>query len=180
MIPVLGTPPADARIHLLSQLGMDHPDPQLDALATELAAEAGAPYAIVNAFNPATGRQEFVGLSAPPANGLPQVERSMAPDWGYCPEVARRTTALVLPDVFAKPRFAVNPVVDQLGIRTYAGAPLIHTHPDGSGGEVFGTVCFVGLERMDRSTGQASLALIKQYRDRVQQLVYQRSGIPLP
>jgi GAF domain-containing protein len=180
MIPAPRTPAADARFQLLQQLGLDRIDPQLDVLATELAAEADAPYAIVNAFNPATGLQEFVGLSAHPGNGLPQVERSMAPNWGYCPEVARRTTALVLPNVYAKPRFAVNPVVDQLGIRTYAGAPLIHQRPDGSGGDVFGTVCFVGLKVMDQSTGQASLALIKQYRDRVMQLVYERAGLRLP
>ncbi|MER0477283.1 GAF domain-containing protein [Streptomyces sp. Edi2] len=179
MIPARHTPAADARSQLLQRLGLDRVDPQLDAIATELAAAAGVPYAIVNAFDPATGRQEFVGLSSPPSNGLPQVERSMAPDWGYCPEVARRTTALVLPNVYAKPRFSVNPVVDHLGIETYAGAPLIHD-PDGTGGDVFGTVCFVGLEVKDQSTGQASLALIKRYRDRVQRLVYERAGIRLP
>ncbi|GHE11979.1 GAF domain-containing protein [Streptomyces alanosinicus] len=178
MIPAPRTPAAEARFQLLQHLGLDRIDPQLDELATALAAEAGAPYAIVNAFNPVTGRQEFVGLSAHPGGDLPQVERSMAPDWGYCPEVAHRTKALVLPNVCAKPRFAVNPVVDQLGIRTYAGAPLIHD-PDGTGGDVFGTVCFIGLEAMDQSTGQASLALIKQYRDRVLQLVYDGAGIRL-
>ncbi|GKQ33494.1 GAF domain-containing protein [Streptomyces sp. A012304] len=180
MIPALGTPAADARLQLLQQFGLDQFDPQLDAMATELAAEAGTPYAMVNAFDPATGRQKFVGLSAPPGNGLPQVERSMSPDWGYCPEVARRTNALILPDVYAKPRFAVDPVVDQLGIRTYAGAPLIYERPDGSGSDVFGTVCFVGLEAKAQSTGQASLALIKQYRDRVLQIAYDRAGLRLP
>lgn len=179
MIPAPRTPAAETRLQLLQHLGLDRIDPELDALATDLAAKAGAPYAIVNAFNPATDRQEFVGLSAHPGGGLPHVERSMAPDWGYCPEVARRTNALVLPNVYAKPRFAVNPVVEQLGIRTYAGAPLIHD-PDGTGGDVFGTVCFVGREVMDQSTGQASLALIKQYRDRVLQLVYERAGLRLP
>ncbi|MFD7615554.1 GAF domain-containing protein [Streptomyces sp. NPDC059802] len=178
MIPARHTPAAAARSQLLQHLGLDRINPELDAIATQLAAEAEVPYAIVNAFNPVTGRQEFVGLSAPPAGGLPQVERSMAPDWGYCPEVARRTTALILPNVYAKPRFSVNPVVDHLGIETYAGAPLIHD-PNGTGGDVFGTVCFVGLQVKEQSTGQGSLALIKQYRDRVLHLVYERAGIRL-
>ncbi|MGW5017058.1 GAF domain-containing protein [Streptomyces cacaoi] len=169
---------AEARRQLLHQLGQDRIATNLDTLATELAAEAGAPYAIVNTFNPDTGQQHFVGLSAHPGGDLPHVERSMAPDWGYCPEVARRTTALVLPNVCAKPRFAVNPVVDQLGIRTYAGAPLIHDL-DGAP-DVFGTVCFVGREVMDRSTGRASLRLIKRYRDRVLQLASEHAGLRLP
>lgn len=172
---------ANARRQLLHQLSQAPIAAALDALSTELAAKAGAPFGIVNLFDPDTGQQRFVGLSAHPGGDLPHVERSMAPDWGYCPEVARRTTALVLPNVCAKPRFAVNPVVDQLGIRTYAGAPLIHD-PDGTGGtgDVFGTVCFVGREVMDRSTGRASLELIKHYRDRVLQLASEHVGIRLP
>ncbi|WP_442816647.1 hypothetical protein [Streptomyces sp. NBC_01304] len=78
------------------------------------------------------------------------------------------------------PRFAVNPVVDKLGIQTYAGAPLIYESPDGRGSDVFGTVCFVGLDVRDKSTGQASRTLIKKYRDRVLQLVCDRAHLRLP
>lgn len=92
MIPARGTPAADARLHLLKQFRLDCIDPQLDALATELAIEAGTPYAMVNAFNPATGRQEFVGLSAPPGNGLPQVERWLPLTGAIAP---RLTTSLL-------------------------------------------------------------------------------------
>jgi GAF domain-containing protein len=94
---------------------------------------------------------------------------------GFCPEVVARGTALVLPDVFAAPRFAGNAVVDLIGIRTYAGAPLIH-----STGVVLGTVCFVGPQEQPTSTGQASLTLIKQQRDEVMNYLYQRIGKQLP
>ncbi|MFD0427524.1 GAF domain-containing protein [Streptomyces zhihengii] len=71
-------------------------------------------------------------------------------DHGFCPEVVDRRKALVLPDVFSSPRFAGNTVVDLIGIRTYAGAPLVH------GDTVLGTVCFVGPVERDLSTGRDS------------------------
>ena len=87
----------------------------------------------------------------------------MARDHGYCPEVLSRRLALVLPDVMAAPRFASNPVVDKIGIRTYAGAPLIDERTDPT--TVLGTVCFVGTEPRDLSTGDDALDLIKHSRD---------------
>lgn len=155
-------------------LGLHAPDPLLDAFATRLALATGIPnvYAMVNPFT--TTEQQFVGLHIPDNGDLPTVGRSMPLDHGFCPEVVDRGRPLVLPDVFASPRFAGNPVVDQIGIRTYAGAPLIHE------GTVLGTVCFVGLEEQPQSTGQASLALIKQHRDEVMAFLYRRAGYQPP
>lgn len=89
---------------------------------------------------------------------------------GYCPEVARRRNALVLPTVNVAPRFRSNPVVDLIGIRSYAGAPLIVA------GVVLGTVCFVGRQSRPRSEGRAMLALIKSHRDEVLDSIQSRAG----
>ncbi|MFF9076087.1 GAF domain-containing protein [Streptomyces sp. NPDC014872] len=166
--PHAGTPQTEQDA-VLRALGLIGPEPELDAFATQLAEEAGVPYAMVNIFG---DQQQFFGLHTPGDDSdLPTVGRSMPLDHGFCPEVVDRKKALVLPDVFSSPRFAGNTVVDQIGIRTYAGAPLLH------GDTVLGTVCFVGPVERDLSTGRDSLALIKQRRDDVMNFLYQRAGI---
>ncbi|MCL3998867.1 GAF domain-containing protein [Streptomyces lavenduligriseus] len=154
---------------LLHAFGLTGPDPQLDAFATQLAQEADAPYAMVNIFG---AKQQFFGLHTPHGDSdLPAVGRTMPLDHGFCPEVVRLKIARVLPDVFSNPRSAGNPVTDLLGIRTYAGAPLLHRDT------VLGTVCFVGLEARELKTGRASLELIKRHRDQVMDFLHQRAGI---
>ncbi|MFI0219100.1 GAF domain-containing protein [Streptomyces lydicus] len=156
----------DAILHALGLIG---PEPELDTFAKQLAQEAGVPYAMVNIFG---DQQQFFGLHTPGDDSeLPTVGRSMPLHHGFCPEVVERKKALVLPDVFSSPRFAGNTVVDLIGIRTYAGAPLLH------GDTVLGTVCFVGPAERELSTGRDSLALIKQRRNDIMHFLYQRAGI---
>jgi GAF domain-containing protein len=169
----LGTPQPAAQHPehgaLLRSFGLTGPDTDLDAFATHLAQEASVPYAMVNIF----GReQHFFGLHTPGDEGdLPAVGRSMPLNHGFCPEVVHRKKALVLPDVFSHPRFAGNSVVDLIGIRTYAGAPLLHRDT------VLGTVCFVGPVERELKTGRASLELIKRHRDEVMEFLCRRAGI---
>ncbi|MGW2984116.1 GAF domain-containing protein [Streptomyces goshikiensis] len=161
----------EERAALVRAMGLDRPDAQLDEFARRLASDARTPYAMVNIFG---DRQQFLGLRTPgPHDLLPEVGRSMSLAHGYCPEVVSRRRPLVLPDVFASPRFAGNPVVDLIGIRTYTGAPLIHPS-----GVVLGTVCCVGPQEQPKSTGRASLDLIKVYRDEVMTYLDHRSGRP--
>ncbi|UYQ60046.1 GAF domain-containing protein [Streptomyces peucetius] len=161
--------PQMERAALLRALGLEGPEPELDEFAARLAQEAGVPYAMVNIFG---AEQQFFGLHTPGEESeLPTVGRSMPLDNGYCPEVVDRKKALVLPDVFASPRFSGNTVVDRIGIRTYAGAPLLH------GDTVLGTLCFVGPVERDLSTGRRSLDLIKQRRDDLMNFLYQRADI---
>jgi GAF domain-containing protein len=162
----------EQQLNLLRSLGLGMPDAEFDRFARDLAEEAGVPYAMVNLFHPTRGEQLFVGLHAPSGTDLPPVDRTMQGDHGFCPEVVQRKKALVLPDVYAHPRFAGNPVVDRIGIRTYAGAPLIH-EPSGS---VLGTVCFVGPTALALSTGRPSLELIRQRRDELMKLIHRRGG----
>lgn len=159
----------DQRLQLLDNLGLAEPEQQFDAFAEDLAAAFQTPYGFVNVF---TDEQRFVGLHNPPGDDLPTVDRTMPVDHGYCPEVVATRKTLALPDVYAHPRFASNPVVDRIGIRLYVGAPLIH-QPTGI---VLGTVCVVGPTQRPRSTAPHSQHLINQHRDAFMKAVYQRTG----
>lgn len=117
-----------------------------------------------------TDRQFFAGLHNPTDGKLPVVDRSMPRYHGYCPEVLANKVARILPDVFAKPRFASNPVVDLIGIRSYAGAPLIHE------GTVIGTLCALGPITRPKTVGQAWLSLMRARRDELMDLIYRRNG----
>ncbi|MFH8469352.1 GAF domain-containing protein [Streptomyces sp. NPDC017991] len=89
--------------------------------------------------------------SAPPSIGP---GRHMARDYGFCPHVVVRHKALVLEDVRDYPRFAGNPVVDEYGIRSYLGAPLLDRT-----GIALGTVCVTDVE--PRPWGRSGLDTIK-------------------
>ncbi|AXK36731.1 GAF domain-containing protein [Streptomyces armeniacus] len=154
---------APNRVVRLRELGIgDAPVPEFDDFARKLANVTGAPYAMVNFID--EDRQYFAGLYAPGAdhavelgtsgNQSSGVGRVMARDHGYCPHVVVRRKALVLEDVCDYPRFAGNPVVDEIGIRSYLGAPLIDRT-----GMALGTVCVVDQE--PRPWGRQGLETIK-------------------
>ncbi|QEU90219.1 GAF domain-containing protein [Streptomyces kanamyceticus] len=143
---------APARVRRLRGLGLgQRPDPALDRFADRLAELTGAPYSMVNFLG--EDRQFFAGLHTP-QGPVGDDCRFMARDHGYCPHVVARRKALVLEDVRDYPRFAGNPVVDEVGIRSYLGAPLIDRT-----GVVLGTVCVVDVE--PRPWGRAGLDTIK-------------------
>ncbi len=181
-------PNLPARVSRLQALRLaDQPDPEFDVLAHNLARDAAEhadttqlPYAMVNLV---THHQYFTGLHVPVADtaaqsplgsapAQPEVGRTMSGDHGFCPHVVDRNTALVLNDVCAFPRFASNEVVDQIGIRTYLGAPLL----DPRSGTVLGTVCVVDTE--PRQWGKSGLALIHRYRDEAMHVIQER-GVAL-
>ncbi|MEU2062933.1 GAF domain-containing protein [Streptomyces sp. NPDC013455] len=151
---------APAREQRLRALGLlDRPDPRLDAFAGHLAQLTGAPYAMVNFIGET--RQFFAGLSAPTTapvvreDGTRAVMGRVLPrDHGFCPHVVVRRKALVLEDVRDYPRFAGNPVVDEYGIRSYLGAPLIDRS-----GMALGTVC--AADTAPRIWGRPGLETIK-------------------
>ncbi|MGV9254292.1 GAF domain-containing protein [Streptomyces sp. NPDC003697] len=156
---------APARTLRLRGLGLgERPEPALDAFAAHLAERAGAPYGMVN-FLDERG-QFFAGLHTPEGAGRvvrPAADgsgirvamgRRLPRDHGFCPHVVVRRKALVLDDVCDYPRFAGNPVVDEFGIRSYLGAPLLD-----STGMVLGTVCVVDVA--PRPWGREGLRTIK-------------------
>ncbi|WP_419999623.1 GAF domain-containing protein [Streptomyces boninensis] len=152
---------APSRVQRLRRLGLgERPDPAFDAFADRLAQVTGAPFSMVNFID--EHRQFFAGLHTPQGShggtdaGAQDggVSRYMDRDHGYCPHVVVRRKALVLEDVCDYPRFAGNPVVDEIGIRSYLGAPLIDRT-----GMALGTICVVDTE--PRPWGRAGLATIK-------------------
>lgn len=151
---------APARTRRLRGLGLgQRPEPALDDYAARLAAHTASPYAMVN-FLDEEG-QFYAGLHAPgtgpalPDGGTrPVIGRRLPRDHGFCPHVVVRRKALVLEDVCDYPRFAGNPVVDEFGIRSYLGAPLIDTT-----GMVLGTVSVADIT--PRPWGRPGLETIK-------------------
>jgi GAF domain-containing protein len=160
----------------LRELGLGKgPDPEFDAFARDLAEAARRlagtdqpPFAMVNFV---TDQQYLGGLYTPPAAGAVELGREVPLDHGYCPHVVVRRKALVLDDVCDYPRFAGNPVVDKLGIRTYVGAPLIDRT-----GTVLGTICLIDGE--PRPWGHPGLHLIKERAADLMQLIRRREGLP--
>jgi GAF domain-containing protein len=156
----------------------EKPDPEFDEFAKAVATDSGARFAMVNFID--EHRQFFAGLY-PPDMGQPVREpgapppppspedpgRVMRKDQGWCPHVVVRRLPLVLDDVCDYPRFAGNPVVDEIGIRTYLGAPLIDRT-----GTALGTICVVDLE--PRPWGRPGLEFIKARAAQVVDLIHLR------
>jgi GAF domain-containing protein len=160
LIPVDAEAPQ--RVLRLRELGLgDAPDPEFDEFARTLAASAGTAFAMVNFID--TEWQYYAGLY--PAAGAER--RAAALDRGWCPHVVVRRLPLVLDDVCDYPRFAGNPVVDEVGIRTYVGAPLIDRT-----GTVLGTVCV--SDREPRPWGRAGLEFIKAQAADLIERIHQR------
>ncbi|WP_353945990.1 GAF domain-containing protein [Streptomyces sp. HUAS MG91] len=161
--------PERARQLLRLDLGR-RPEADFDLFADRLAEVTGAPYAMVNF--PDEKRQFFAGLHTPAGGrrgGRPiAASRSLAREHGYCPHVVARRKALVLDDVRDYPRFAGNPVVDEIGIRSYLGAPLL----DDRTGLALGTVCVVDTE--PRLWGRSGLATIKEMAGELMDIVRER------
>ncbi|MEU1039184.1 GAF domain-containing protein [Streptomyces sp. NPDC005551] len=158
---------APARVRRLRRLGLgERAEPAFDAFADRLAEVAAVPYSMVNFID--EKRQFFAGLHTPGGTGSGArlitaatadggtrgFGRHLTRDYGFCPHVVVRRKALVLEDVCDYPRFAGNPVVDEIGIRSYLGAPLIDRT-----GIALGTVCVVDVE--PRPWGRAGLDTIK-------------------
>ncbi|MFF2330564.1 MULTISPECIES: GAF domain-containing protein [unclassified Streptomyces] len=134
-----------------------------DAFADRVAEVTEVPFSMVNFID--GNRQFYAGLHTPAgmhtgsdlgvtAAGSGRGGRYVALDRGYCPHVVVRRKALVLEDVCDYPRFAGNPVVDDIGIRSYLGAPLIDRT-----GIALGAVCAV--DTVPRPWGREGLDAIK-------------------
>lgn len=149
---------APERVRRLRLLGLgEYAEPAFDTFADRLAEVASVPYAMVNFID--GNRQFFAGLHAPrdptgDADAVLGADRQLARDHGFCPYVVVRRKALVLDDVREYPKFAGNPLVDDHGVRSYLGAPLIDRT-----GIALGTVCVIDVR--PRPWGRAGLETIK-------------------
>ncbi|MFE9097438.1 GAF domain-containing protein [Streptomyces sp. NPDC007264] len=119
-----------------------------DRVARLAASFTRSPLAMVNFIN--DERQMFRGMYVPTASPDDQVDpdgggvpfdlsnltREAPGDYGFCPHVVAQGSQLALDDVFDYPRFKGNPLVNDLGVRSYLGTPLRDNT-----GMVLGTVC---------------------------------------
>ncbi|WP_338674111.1 GAF domain-containing protein [Streptomyces sp. SCSIO 30461] len=172
---------APIRVGRLRQLGLgERAEPAFDDFAHRLAEVTRAPYSMVNFID--ENQQFFAGLHTPTGSHSGEqldaataatgadVSRFMARDHGYCPHVVVRRKALVLEDVCDYPRFAGNPVVDEIGIRSYLGAPLIDRT-----GIALGTICVVDTE--PRPWGRAGLETIKALAAELAEQIHRREDV---
>ncbi|MER6122161.1 GAF domain-containing protein [Streptomyces sp. NPDC001795] len=176
LIPEDGDAPA--RVRRLRRLGLgDRAEPEFDAFADRLAGLAATPYAMINFID--EHRQFFAGLHQPddrPLTALPAPDgaageqvRHLGREYGFCPHVVVRRRALVLEDVCDYPRFAGNAAVDELGIRSYLGAPLVDRT-----GMALGTVCAADVE--PRRWGRTGLETIKALAAELVERIEQRES----
>jgi GAF domain-containing protein len=141
--PYAAAPPVEderERLEALAASGLGDPAlrPALDAIAKRAADvfdTADAQVSLVDAqAQVAQGSSKprpAAAADAPPEPGVPR-EQSV------CAHVVAAKETLIVPDVARDPRFAGNPVLNERGIRFYAGAPLRD-----AGGHVLGTLCLL-------------------------------------
>ncbi|PNE43565.1 hypothetical protein AOB60_00720 [Streptomyces noursei] len=135
-----------------------------DAFARDLAAETG----LSTLVNVVLGDRQFlVGRHNPTGTQLPDFSRILprldgTQDVGFCPHVVARRKALPLRDVCLIPKFASNPVVNGMGVRSYHGAPVIRP----SDNEVRVTICAIGSRPLSQAEGRRVDAAVKAARDR--------------
>jgi GAF domain-containing protein len=163
---------APARVVRLRELGIgDKPVPEFDDFARELAHGVGGRYGMVNFIS--ESRQFVSGLYSRVSDTTVDVSGPSGPgfgrefgrEYGYCPHVVVRRKALVLEDVRDFPRFAGNAVVDEIGIHSYLGAPLIDRT-----GIALGTVCVVDPD--PQPWGQEGLRFIKSMAARMVAMIH--------
>ncbi|KWX01396.1 hypothetical protein LI90_2424 [Carbonactinospora thermoautotrophica] len=160
-----GAPYESQRTRRLRSLGLNDPSPDeaFDRFAHLAVSITNAPIALVNFVN--DERQMFRGVYVPPPDTVEDPDghgwtdrgivfdlpaREMPLSHGFCPHVVAQRAPLALDDVLAYPRFAGNPVVNELGVRAYLGVPLVDDD-----GTVIGTVC--ALDREPRAWGRQRL-----------------------
>lgn len=157
--PAVGS--AARRAQVIRDLGLTFEANRVaDDLSADLGVGTGFAYGFVNLFGV---EQTFIGLyQPPPGAGYVTVGRSMPLDHGWCPEVVQRGRALPLHDVYACTRFASNPVVDAVGIRSYFGAPWIYQGARGTKPVTLGTVCVIDPDPRSESDARRLQDLVKK------------------
>ncbi|MDG5803879.1 GAF domain-containing protein [Streptomyces ossamyceticus] len=124
-----------------------------DRVARLAASFTRSPLAMVNFIN--DERQMFRGMYIPTSSpgekvgpdspaipfDLSELSREAPGDYGFCPHVVAQGSQLALDDVFDYPRFKGNPLVNDLGVRSYLGTPLRDNT-----GMILGTVCVADFE----------------------------------
>ncbi|BBC32092.1 putative uncharacterized protein [Streptomyces graminofaciens] len=146
---------AEQRRLRLQVLGLNSVEAEatFDRVARLAATFTRSPLAMVNFIN--DERQMFRGMYVPtsspddkvgPDSGaiafdLSELSREAPADYGFCPHAVAQGSQLALDDVFDYPRFKGNPLVNDLGVRSYLGTPLRDNT-----GMILGTLCVADMK----------------------------------
>jgi diguanylate cyclase (GGDEF)-like protein/PAS domain S-box-containing protein len=134
-----------AALHELQLLGTEA-EPVFDALTRTVAAVLEVPVALVSLVD--AKRQWFKSKT-----GLEATET--ARDVAFCAHAIQDDKLFVVPDAMADERFVDNPLVTgQLGIRSYAGVPLLTVE-----GHAIGTLC--AMDRKARRFTSKQIQLLQ-------------------
>lgn len=140
----------ERRLATLGRYGvLDTPPEQAFDDLTRLAAQVlGAPIALVSLID--RDRQWFKSRVGVEVCSTPR-------DWAFCHHAIQQPEVMVVEDARLDPRFASNPLVTgDLGIRFYAGAPLV-----ADDGSPLGTLCIIDrLPRRFDAAACETLALL--------------------
>jgi diguanylate cyclase (GGDEF)-like protein len=126
------------------------PDPILAGFTRLVTRLLGTPGALISLV--AADRQFFAG-----ALGVPEpwaTRRETPLSYSFCRYVVQRGRPLMVADARQVPRLAASPVISDLGIVAYAGAPLVT--PDGY---VLGALC--AIDPAPHTWSQADLACLQ-------------------
>ena len=146
------------RLVELTQYDLDAPGlrAELDDITRHTAEELGQPVSLVTIVLDRAqlflGRHGLEGW-ADEAGGTPA-------EWAFCAEMVRTGRPYVMPDATVDPLHHDNPLVTEVGVRSYAGAPLVTDN-----GQVLGGHCVVGLEPHEYS--EHDLAVLREAADHV-------------
>jgi GAF domain len=185
----------------LQILGLDTVDAEatFDRVARLAATFTQSPLAMVNFIN--DERQMFRGMYVPGGSGdedagpegagivfdLSDVAREAPGDYGFCPHVVAQGSQLALDDVFDYPRFKGNPLVNDMGVRSYLGTPLVDNT-----GMILGTVCVADIKprtwdrKLREGMQELSQTLLSEFKLRDSLLAQQQElfavfdGAPFP
>jgi len=140
-----------ARLAALADTGLaDTPPEEAFDRLTRLAARLlGTPSALLSLVD--GSRQFFKSIhGAPPAlAGVTETPLS----YSICARVVASGRPLVVPDLAADPELASHPLVTQVGVRAYAGYPVV-----AAGGQVLGSFCV--CDTRPHAWGAAELAAL--------------------
>jgi len=127
------------RLEEIARLGLLEPGTEalLNDVAAEAAGRLGLPLSLVSIV--LDDAQHFAashGLS-----GWLARTKGSPVEWSFCAHAVEREEPFVVEDAERHPLVRDNPLVPDIGIRCYAGVPLI-THR----GHALGTLCVIGTE----------------------------------
>lgn len=133
-----------ARLKALHALGIVHSDPEerFDRITRTAATLFQVPICLISLVT--EDQQWFKSCFGVP-DSLEQT-RGTEREISFCQHAVVLKKPLVVRDPLTDPLFRDNPLVQQFGIRFYAGAPLIH-----SSGHVLGTLCLIDTKSREFS-----------------------------